>query len=81
MAALARVIDSDHAETSAEAAEVDRVMSLLRSHEITQQRAARMLGMSLSELLRFASARGVSVIDYEMDDFERELASIREHGI
>ena len=56
-------------------------MTLLRTHEITQQRAASMLGMSLSELLRFASARGVAVIDYDLEDLERELASIRENGL
>jgi predicted HTH domain antitoxin len=38
---------------------------------------ARLLGLSLDEFLRVAGAHGVLTLDYDPDDFEQEIESIR----
>ncbi len=40
---------------------------------MTRVRAAELSGMGLDRFLREAAARGVDAIDYELDDFRREL--------
>jgi hypothetical protein len=47
----------------------------IRQARMTRVRAAHVLGLGLDELLRTASEHGVDAMDYDVDDFRRELAS------
>jgi predicted HTH domain antitoxin len=47
----------------------------VRQGRLTRLRAARLLGLSLDRLLLKASEHGLDAIDYDLDDFRRELAS------
>lgn len=46
----------------------------VRQGRLTRVRAAHVLGLGLDEFLRLASEHGLNAIDYELDDFRRELA-------
>jgi hypothetical protein len=48
---------------------------LIRYGRLTRLRAAHLLELGLDEFLRQASAHGMDAIDYDLDDFRRELAS------
>ena len=44
--------------------------------EISSGRAANLVGMGRISFLDFAAARGVATMNYDADDFARELADI-----
>jgi hypothetical protein len=41
---------------------------------LTRPRAAKLLGLDLDEVLMRAAIHGLDAIDYDLDDFRRELA-------
>jgi hypothetical protein len=47
----------------------------VRQGRLTRVRAASVLGLSLDGFLSEASKHGLDAIDYDLDDFRRELAS------
>ena len=47
----------------------------VRQGRLTRVRAASLLGLSLDVFLSEASKHGLDAIDYDLDDFRRELAS------
>jgi predicted HTH domain antitoxin len=49
------------------------VLDEVRQGRMTRPRAARALGLSLDDFLRQAAERGLDAIDYDVDDFRREL--------
>jgi hypothetical protein len=68
------------AETESPAELVRRLQLLwaldeVRQGRLTRLRAAALLGLSLDGFLREASTHGLDAIDYDLDDFRRELAS------
>ena len=50
------------------------VLDEVRQGRMTRLRAAGVLGTSLDEFLREATDHGLDTIDYDLDDFRRELA-------
>ncbi len=48
-----------------------------RQGRMTRSRAASILGFGLDEFLGEASLRGLDTIDYDLEDFRRELAGAR----
>jgi predicted HTH domain antitoxin len=46
----------------------------VRQGRLTRPRAAKLLGLGLDEFLRRAARHGLDAIDYDLDDFRRELA-------
>jgi predicted HTH domain antitoxin len=46
----------------------------VRQGRMTRVRAAEVVGLGLDAFLREAAMRGVDAIDYDLDDFRRELA-------
>jgi len=53
------------------------VIDEVRAGQLTRAAAARALDMSLDEFLIEAGRHGLAAIDYEVDDFKRELATIQ----
>lgn len=49
------------------------VLDEVRQGRMTRPRGA-VLGLTLDEFLRQAAARGLDAIDYDLEDFRRELA-------
>jgi predicted HTH domain antitoxin len=49
------------------------VMALLREHDISQGKAAELLGMSRHELFELMSTYHIPVIDLTPEEFEAEL--------
>lgn len=47
----------------------------VRQGRLTRARAASLLGLSLDGFLSEAAKHGLDAIDYDLDDFRRELAS------
>ena len=47
----------------------------VRQGRLTRVRAAHLLGLGLVDFLRVASEHGLNAIDYDLEDFRRELAS------
>jgi hypothetical protein len=47
----------------------------VRQGRLTRVRAAHLLGRGLDDFLRVASEHGLNAIDYDLEDFQRELAS------
>jgi predicted HTH domain antitoxin len=45
----------------------------VRQGHLTRVRAAELVGLGLDAFLREAAARGVDAIDYDIDDFRREI--------
>ena len=64
------------------AADVSRlaVLDAFRKGDISSGRAALLIGMSRIDFLEFAGAHGVPVINYDLEDFKRELADIEKRG-
>ena len=60
------------------AADVSRlaVPDAFRRGEISSGRAAHLVGMARISFLEFAAAHGVATMNYDTDDFARELADI-----
>ena len=60
------------------AADVSRlaVLDAFRRGEISSGRAAHLVGMGRISFLEFAAAQGVATMNYDTDDFARELADI-----
>lgn len=62
--------------------DVARALSLLwlveqvRTRQLGVGKAAELAGVSRAEFMGDLGARGVPVIDYPLEDFERELASL-----
>ena len=56
---------------------VEQTLSLLRDGKLSQQQAASLLNIPLVQLLKLASAAGISVIAYAEESFEQELYEIR----
>jgi predicted HTH domain antitoxin len=57
---------------------VQRLRLLWALDEVRQgrlTRAARLVGRELDDFLRVASEHGLNAIDYDLEDFRRELAS------
>ena len=54
------------------------VIDEVRAGRLTRAAAARALDMSLDEFLVQAGRHGLEAIDYDVDDFKRELGAIRE---
>jgi predicted HTH domain antitoxin len=52
------------------------ILDEVRSGRLTRVSAAHALGMPLDDFLGAASRRGIYAIDYDVEDFERELRSI-----
>jgi predicted HTH domain antitoxin len=50
------------------------VLDEVRQGRITRLRAAHALGLGLDDFLRQAGERGLDAIDYDVDDFRRDLA-------
>jgi hypothetical protein len=50
------------------------VLDEVRQGRMTRRRAAGVLGTSLDDFLREATEHGLDTIDYDLDDFRRELA-------
>ena len=46
----------------------------VRQGRMTRVRAAQVLGVGLDDFLSRAAAHGVDAIDYELDDFQKELS-------
>jgi hypothetical protein len=46
----------------------------VRQGRLTRVRAAHVLGLGLDDFLRVATEHGLDAIDYDLDDFRRELA-------
>jgi predicted HTH domain antitoxin len=46
----------------------------VRQGRLTRARAAQLLSLELDEFLRRATSHGLDTIDYDLDDFRRELA-------
>lgn len=46
----------------------------VRQGRMTRLRAANLVGVSLDEFLQQASNHGLDAIDYDVEDFRRELA-------
>ena len=46
----------------------------VRQGRMTRLRAASLVGLSLDDFLRQASSHGLDAIDYDLEDFRRELA-------
>jgi hypothetical protein len=53
------------------------VFDEVRQGRLSRVAGARLLGLSLDEFLRVAGAHGVLTLDYDPDDFEQEIESIR----
>jgi predicted HTH domain antitoxin len=51
------------------------VLDEVREGRMTRVRAAELAGLSLDALLREAAVRGIDAIDYDLDDFRRELGA------
>jgi|HubBroStandDraft_6_1064221.scaffolds.fasta_scaffold1018231_2 predicted HTH domain antitoxin len=49
------------------------VLDEVRQGHMTRVRAAELVGLALDAFLREAAARGVDAIDYDIDDFRREI--------
>jgi hypothetical protein len=47
----------------------------VRQGRLTRVRAAHLLGRGLDDFLRLAFEHGQNAIDYDLEDFRRELAS------
>jgi predicted HTH domain antitoxin len=47
----------------------------IRQGRMTRVRAAHLLGLGLDDFLQVASEHGLHAIDYDLDDFQQELAS------
>lgn len=60
------------------AADVSRlaVLDAFRRGEISSGRAAQLVGMGRVSFLEFAGAHGVPTMNYDTEDFARELADI-----
>lgn len=52
------------------------VIDEVRAERITRAAGARALGLSLDEFLIEAGPHGLFAVDYDVDDFRRELAAI-----
>ena len=52
------------------------VVDEVRAGRLTRAAGAAALGMSLDDFLIEAGAHGLLAIDYDVDDFRRELATI-----
>jgi predicted HTH domain antitoxin len=52
------------------------VIDEVRAERLTRAGAARALGMTLGDFLIEAGRHGLYAIDYDVDDFKRELAAI-----
>lgn len=50
------------------------VLDEVRQGRLTRVRAAALAGLGLDSFLREAAVRGVDAIDYDLDDFQQELA-------
>jgi predicted HTH domain antitoxin len=53
------------------------VLDEVRQGRMTRVRAAEIVGLGLDAFLGEAAARGVDAIDYDIDDFRRELETSR----
>lgn len=51
------------------------VLDEVRAGRMTRVRAAELAGLGLDALLREAAARGIDAIDYDLEDFQQELAA------
>ncbi len=49
------------------------VLDEVRRGHLTRVRAAELVGLGLDAFLHEAAARGVDAIDYDIDDFRREI--------
>ena len=56
------------------------VIDEVRAGRLTRSGAARALGMALDEFLIEAGRHGLYAIDYDLDDFKRELDDIVRRG-
>jgi predicted HTH domain antitoxin len=54
------------------------VIDEVRAGRLTRAGAARALDMPLDEFLGKAGRHGLDAIDYDVEDFKRELATIRQ---
>jgi predicted HTH domain antitoxin len=52
------------------------VVDEVRAERLTRSAAARALGMTLDEFLIEAGPHGLLAVDYDVDDFRRELRAI-----
>ena len=52
------------------------VVDEVRAERLTRSGGARALGMSLDEFLVEAGRHGLFAVDYDVDDFRRELEAI-----
>jgi len=52
------------------------VLEAFRRGEVSSGCAANLVGMGRISFLDFAAARGVATMNYDADDFARELADI-----
>lgn len=64
------------AEALAEKARLLLVVDEVRAGRLTRAGAAHALGMALDDFLVAAGAHGLYAIDYDLDDFKRELEAI-----
>lgn len=56
------------------------VVDEVRAERLTRSAAARTLGMTLDQFLIEAGSHGLLAIDYDVDDFRRELHDIPPAG-
>lgn len=56
------------------------VVDEVRAERLTRSAAARALGMTLDEFLIEAGPHGLLAVDYDVDDFRRELLAIPPTG-
>ena len=56
------------------------VIDEVRAGRLTRPGAARSLGLALDDFLILASGHGLDAIDYDLADFERELADLSSHS-
>jgi predicted HTH domain antitoxin len=66
--------EAEHPDELARRLQLLWVLDEVRQGRMTRARAASVLGLSLDEFHRQASERGLDAIDYDLDDFRRELA-------
>ena len=52
----------------------------VRSGRLSRAGAARALGMTLDDFLITAGTHGLCAIDYDLEDFRRELSELARHS-
>jgi predicted HTH domain antitoxin len=75
--AIPRILSDRPTEELATRARLLLVIDEVRSGRLTRVTAARALDMTLDEFLIEAGRHGLQAIDYDVEDFKHELATIK----